>query len=186
MRSYVRDPYGRVMYFDVDEGQAHLAEQGKSMPSLPLLVNLYIALSALAGNNETAARLLAQLGNARDRTATTVSPGVTILHSDGILGEVSYEGLAVPQEGDAIRELMPRNEMVFQALLGVRDVERLSEVAARNDLVPFYWYPRGERRAMFGGGDFYYMHQYLPGPLMVFCDDERHPRRTLRGVWQEQ
>jgi hypothetical protein len=39
---------------------------------------------------------------------------------------------------------------------------------------------------MFGGGDFYHMHQYIPGLLMVFCDDEPHPRRVLRGVWQER
>jgi hypothetical protein len=39
---------------------------------------------------------------------------------------------------------------------------------------------------MFGGGDFYYMHHHIPGLLMVFCDDEPHPRRVLRGVWTEK
>ena len=183
---YVRDVHGRVMYFDVDEGQSHLAKEAKTMPSLPLLVNLYVALSGLADSNEVATNVLAQLGSAWDRTSTAISPGGTIVHSDGVLGEVSYEGLTVPVKGEAITELFPDNRLFFQALLGVRDIECLTEVAAGNDLLPFYWHPRGERRAMFGGGDFYYMHQYIPGLLMVFCDDEPHPRRTLRGVWREQ
>ena len=155
------------------------------MPSLPLLLNLHIALSRLAGSDETAAHLLAQISGAWDRTSTTISPEGTIVHSDGILGQVSYDGLTVPQEGDAVKELFPDNEQFFQALLGIRGIERQTEVADGNDLVHFYWYPRGERRVMFGGGDFYYMHQYTPGLLMVFCDDEPHPRRTLRGVWLE-
>jgi len=173
------------MYFDADAGRSYLAEQGKTVPSLPLLVNLFIALHGLAGRDETAASILTQLGNAWDRTATVISPEGTIVHRDGILGEVSYEGFSVPVKGDAITELYPESRLFFQALLGIRDIERLTEVAARNDLEPFYWYPRGERRVMFGGGDFYYMHQYIPGLLMVFCDDEPHPQRTLRGVWQK-
>ena len=183
---YVRDANGRVMYFDVNEGQSYLAEQGKSVPSLPLLVNLYITLSNLTTENETAAQFVSQLNNAWDRTSTSINPSGTIIHSDAISGEITCEGLTIPQQGSDISLLFSNNKRFFQTLLGVRDIDRLAEIAAWNDLVPFYWYPRGERRAMFGGGDFYHMHQYIPGLLMVFCDDEAHPRRVLRGVWQER
>jgi hypothetical protein len=183
---YVRDADGRVIYFDVNEGQSYLAEQGKSMPSLPLLVNLYIALSHLTTENEMAAQFVNQLNNAWDRTSTSINPSGTITHADAILGDITCEGFTVPQQGRDISLLFSNNKRFFQTLLGVRDIDRLAEIAAWNDLVPFYWYPRGERRAMFGGGDFYHMHQYIPGLLMVFCDDEPHPRRVLRGVWQER
>ena len=147
---------------------------------------LYIAISHLTAKNEMAAQFVSQLNNAWDRTSTSISPSGTITHSDAILGEITCEGLTIPQQGRDISLLFSNNKRFFQTLLGVRDVDHLAEIAAGNDLVPFYWYPRGERRAMFGGGDFYHMHQYIPGLLMVFCDDEPHPRRVLRGVWQER
>ena len=183
---YVRDADGKVVYFDVDEGHSYLRKQGKSMPSLPVLVNLYLALSELAATDETAARIVRQLNSAWDRTGTSVSPAGRLVHSDSVLGEMAYNGLAVPAEGNTIDRLFSGNERFFRALLGIRDIDRLARAAGSDDRVPFYWYPRGERRAMFGGGDFYYMHQYLPGLLMVFCDDEPHPRRVLRGVWLEK
>ena len=40
---YVRDRDGRAMYFDVDEGRAHLAEQGKTTLGKDL-VELYVAV----------------------------------------------------------------------------------------------------------------------------------------------
>ena len=182
---YVRDKDGKVIYFNLDEGQTYLAAQGKSIPSLPLLVNLYIALNRLAVENEMAARIIAQLHSAWDRTGTSINPSGTISHSDSVLGDITIEGLEIPRKGLGIGELFTGNERFFQALLGVRDIDCLSEIAEQNNCVPFYWYPRGERWAMFGGGDFYYMHMYIPSLLMVFCDDEAHPRRVLRGVWQE-
>jgi len=182
---YVRDSDGKVIYFDLNEGRSFLAERGKSIPSLPLLVNLYIALNGLATENEPAARVVAQLNSAWDRTGTCINPSGTISHSDSVLGDIAIEGLKIPRKGLGISELFNDNERFFQALLGVRDIGRLSEIAEQNNCAPFYWYPRGERWAMFGGGDFYYMHMYIPNLLMVFCDDEVHPRRVLRGVWQE-
>ena len=183
---YARDSDGKVLYFDYNEGRSFLAEQGKSIPSLPLLVNLYIVLNELAAENELAARVVAQLNSAWDRTSTFVNPSGTISHSDSVLGNITVEGLEIPRKGLGISELFDDNERFFQALLGVRDIARLSEVAEQNNRAPFYWYPRGERWTMFGGGDFYYMHMYIPNLLMVFCDDEVHPRRILRGVWQEK
>ena len=183
---YVRDNDGKVLYFDIDEGRSFLAEQRKSMPSLPLLVNLYIVLNGITAENDLAARVVAQLNSAWDRTGTCISPSGTISHSDSVLGDITIEGLEIPREGLGISDLFDGNERFFQALLGVRDIGRLSEIAERNNRAPFYWYPRGERWAMFGGGDFYYMHMYIPNLLMVFCDDEVHPRRVLRGVWQEK
>lgn len=183
---YVRDAGGRVVYFDADEGRSYLAKEGKSVPSLPLLVNLYIALNHLAAENEVAAQVVSQMNSAWDRTGTSITVEGTIVHSDAVLGTVTYEATTVPKKGNGIAQMFGNNVYFFRALLGVRDIERFTEVAAGNDLVPFYWYPRGERRAMFGGGDFYYMHQYIPGLLMVFCDDEPHPRRVLRGAWLER
>ncbi|HEY31739.1 MAG TPA: hypothetical protein G4O10_01390 [Dehalococcoidia bacterium] len=183
---YVRDDRGRVIYFDVDEAKAYLGEQRKSLASLPLLVNIYIALDTLARESEAAERVLKQLNTAWDRTGTTISPSGNIVHSDSVIGEIIYSDLEVPLEGNGITELYDKYRDFFQALLGVRDIDRLTEVASWHDLVMFYWYPRGERLAMFGGGDFYYMHQHIPGLLMVFCDDEPHPRRLLRGVWTEK
>jgi len=180
---YARDSAGRVLYFTLEEGRSYLKERGKSIPSLPLLANLYVTLSRLAAQDELATQVFRQLSRAWDRTSTSLSLSGTIVHSDSILGELTYEGLAVPRTGDAIDKLFTQNRRFFQALLGMRDPERLAEAASSAGLVPFYWYPRGERGAMFGGGDFYYMHQYIPGLLMIFCDDEPHPRRTLRGVW---
>ena len=182
---YICDNQHRTVYFDIDEAKSHLEQTGKCLASLPLLVNIYIALTNLAGEHETAARLLRQLNTAWDRTATTVSPAGSVVHTDPILGGITYEGLDVPLEGNSIAELVGRHERFFQALLGLRDVNSLIDVAASCDLIPFYWYPRGERWVMFGGGDFYYMHQHIPGLLMVFCDDEAHPRRVVRGVRQE-
>jgi len=182
---YVRDNQRRPVYFDIDEAKSYLEQTGKSLASLPLLVNIYIALDNLAGEHETAAQLLRQLNTAWDRTATMVSPAGSMVHADPILGQIAYEGLDVPLEGNGIAELVGRYERFFQALLGLRDINSLLNVATVYDQVPFYWYPRGERRVMFGGGDFYYMHQHIPGLLMVFCDDEAHPRRVLRGVCQE-
>lgn len=182
---YVRDDQHRPVYFDIDEAKSYLEQRGKSLASLPLLVNIYIALDNLAGEHETAAQLLKQLNTAWDRTATTISPDGSVVHADSILGEITYQGLDVPLEGNGIAELVGRHECFFQALLGLKDVNSLLKVATGYDQVPFYWYPRGERRVMFGGGDFYYMHQHIPGLLMVFCDDEPHPRRVLRGVRQE-
>jgi len=182
---YVRDNQRRPVYFDIDEAKSHLEQTGKSLASLPLLVNIYIALDNLAREHETAAQLLKQLNSAWDRTATMISPAGSVVHIDPILGEIAYEGLDVPLEGDDIAVLISRHERFFQALLGLRDVKRLIDVATGGDLVPFYWYPRGERWVMFGGGDFYYSHQHIPGLLMVFCDDEVHPRREVRGVRQE-
>ncbi len=184
--NYVCDNQGKVIYFDISEAKSHLGKQGKSLASLPLLTNLYIALNDLARENEIAAQVLLQLNNAWDRTGTTISTTGRITHSDSILGDVVYDDLNVPLEGNSIADLFGKHEDFFRCLLGIRDIDRLMEVAAGNDLTPFYWYPRGERRAMFGGGDFYYMHQHMPGLLMVFCDDESHPRRVLRGVSVEQ
>ena len=180
------DSEGNVMYFDLDEAKAHLDKQGKSLASLPLLVNLYISLSDLAEQDEIAAQLYSRFNNAWDRTGTSISTGGRIVHNDVVLGETVYEGLRVPGEAGAIDYLFDKNEQFFQALLGVRDIDRLIDVATRQDLVPFYWYPRGDRLVMFGGGDFYYMHQHIPGLLMVFCDDEPHPRRVVRGVRVEE
>ena len=182
---YVCDNQRRPVHFDIDEAKSYLEQTGKSLASLPLPVNIYIALDNLAKEHETAAQLLKQLNTAWDRTATIISPAGSVVHTDPILGEIAYEGLDVPLEGNGIAELTGRHECFFQALLGLRDVNRLIDVATGCDLVPFYWYPRGERWVMFGGGDFYYMHQHIPGLLMVFCDDEVHPRRILRGVRQE-
>lgn len=182
---YVCDTEGRVIYFNADEAKSYLEKQGKSVASLPLLVNIYMALDTLARGDETAARVLKQLNTAWDRTSTTISPNGSIVHSDAVIGEVAYDDLQIPLEGNAITELYDKNTDFFQALLGVKDLDRLAETADNNGLTLFYWYPRGERLAMFGGGDFYYMHQYIPGLLMVFCDDEPHPRRILRGVWAE-
>ena len=176
------DSEGRVMYFNLDGTKSYLDERGKFLASLPLLVNLYIALDGLAEQDEAAAQLLQQFNSGWDRTGTSISPDGSIVHSDAILGEIAYQGLKVPREGNGIIELFGENEQFFQALLGVRDIDRLVDVAARHDLTLFYWYPRGERLAMFGGGDFYYMHQHIPGLLMVFCDDEPHPYRVVRGV----
>ena len=183
--NYVCDNQHRPVYFDVDEANAHLEQMGKSLASLPLLVNIYIALDNLAGEHEMAAHLLKQLNSGWDRTATTINPDGSVVHADPILGEITCESLDIPLEGNGIAELAGRHEPFFQALLGLRDINSLLNVATGYDLVPFYWYPRGERRVMFGGGDFYYMHQHIPGLLMVFCDDEAHPRRVLRGVCQE-
>jgi hypothetical protein len=183
---YVCDAEERVIYFNADEARAYLEKQGKSLASLPLLVNIYIALDTLANGDEAAARVLGQLNTAWDRTSTTVSPGGRVVHSDSIIGEVAYDDLRVPLEGNAIDELYDKYPEFFQALLGVRDLDRLRAVADNNDLALFYWYPRGERQVMFGGGDFYYMHHHIPGLLMVFCDDEPHPRRILRGVWPDK
>ena len=185
--SYARDDAGRVMYFDVQEGPAYLGERGKSVASLPLLVNLYIALADMAGRDEAAAMVLGQLNSGWDRTGTTVDPATgSIAHADCIVGEIEFDGLDVPLEGNSAADLYGRYPFFFQALLGVRDLDRLCAVAGDGRLTPFYWYPRGRRHAMFGGGNFYYMHQNLPGLLMIFCDDEPHPRRVLRGVWQEE
>ena len=183
---YVCDDQGRVNYFDIDEAKTYLGERDKSLASLPLLVNIYIALDSLARKDEVAGRVLKQLNTAWDRTGTTISPSGSIVHSDSVIGEITYNDLKVPLEGNGITELYDKYTDFFQALLGVRDIDRLSEVATRHDLALFYWYPRGERLAMFGGGDFYYMHHHIPGLLMVFCDDEPHPRRVLRGVWTEE
>ena len=181
---YACDSEGRVMYFNLDEGKSYLEKRGKSLASLPLLVNLYIALDELARQDEVAAQVLHQLNAAWDRTGTSISAAGRIVHSDAILGEITYEGLTVPQEASGnIVDLFGKNEQFFQALLGVRDTDRLADVATMHDLVPYYWYPRGERLVMFGGGDFYYMHHHIPDLLMVFCDDEPHPRRVARGVW---
>ena len=180
------DSEGNVMYFNLNEAKTYLGRQGKSLASLPLLVNLYISLSDLAGQDEVAAQLYSQLNNTWDRTGTSISTDGRIVHNDAVLGETVYHGLGVPQEAGAIDHLFDKNEMFFQALLGVRDIGRLIDVATRQDLVLFYWYPMGERLVMFGGGDFYYMHQHVPGLLMVFCDDEPQPRRVARGVWVEK
>ncbi len=181
---YVRDEQGRVRYFSLDEAEAYLHGAGKSLPSLPLLLNIYLALADMASGDEIAAHLLEQLDSAWDRCGTTIDPAEgCVIHADSVTGERVHTGLSIPLEGDALEELFPRYPGFFQALLGVRDVDRLLETAARRDKVPFYWYPRGPRRVMFGGGNFYYMHTDIPGLLMVFCDDEPHPRRTLRGVW---
>ena len=183
---YACDSEGRVMYFDLNEAKLYLGKLGKSMASLPLLVNLYITLDGLAREDEIATQILHQLNTAWDRTATKISTTGRIVHNDAILGEVTYDGLAVPEEGRGIIDLFGKNEYFFQALLGVRDIDKLLDVAERHDLSPFYWYPRGERLVMFGGGDFYYMHHHIPGLLMIFCDDEPHPRRVVRGVWVER
>jgi hypothetical protein len=180
--NYVCDNQDKVMYFNLDEAGAYLRERSKSLPSLPLLVNLYIALDGLAKQDEAAAEVLHQLNSSWDRTGTTISPDGKIVHRDVVLGTIAYEGLSVPEKGDGLVKLFDKNELFFQALLGVRDIDRLVDVATRHDLIPFYWYPRGERMAMFGGGDYYYMHQHIPGLLMLFCDDEPHPRRVIRGV----
>ena len=182
---YVCDTEGRVIYFNMEESKTYLEKQGKSVASLPLLVNIYMALDTLARGDETAARVLKQLNTAWDRTSTIIRSNGSIVHSDSIMGEVVYDDLQVPMEGNAISELYDKYTDFFRALLGVKDLDRLVEITDNNGLTLFYWYPRGERLAMFGGGDFYYMHQHIPGLLMVFCDDEPHPRRILRGVWAE-
>lgn len=179
---YARDERGNVVYLDIDEAHAYLAERGKTLPSLPLLVNAYLELSEIAAGNAAAAQLLGQLNAGWDRTGTTLSPDGDIRHHDARLGEVVCRGLDVPLQGNSLDDIYAGNEAFFRALLGLRDIGRLLRVTGEQDKTPFYWYPRGERIAMFGGGDFYYMHQYLPGLLMVFCDDEPHPRRVVRGV----
>ena len=180
---YACNSQGQVIYFSFDEAKSYLEKQGKSLASLPLLVNLYITLDELARQDEAAAQVLQQLNAAWDRTGTSINTTGKIVHSDAILGEITYDGLTVPREASGkIVDLFGKNEQFFHALLGVRDVDRLADVAARHDLALYYWYPRGERLAMFGGGDFYYMHHHIPGLLMVFCDDEPHPRRVVRGV----
>ena len=183
---YVCDTEGRVIYFNADEAKTYLEKQGKSVASLPLLVNIYMALDNLAREDEVAARVLKQLNTAWDRTSTTISPTGSIVHSDSIIGEVAHDGLQIPLEGNAITELYDKYTDFFQALLGIKDLDRLAEAADNSSLTLFYWYPRGERLAMCGGGDFYYMHQHISGLLMVFCDDEPHPRRILRGVWADK
>ena len=177
------DSEGRVMYFNLDGTKSYLDKRGKFLASLPLLVNLYIALDGLAERDEAAAQVLHQFNTAWDRTGTSISPAGKIVHSDVILGETVYEGLRVPQEGKSITDLFDKNDHFFKALLGVRDIDRLVDVATKHKLTPFYWYPRGERLVMFGGGNFYYMHHHIPGLLMVFGDDEPHPQRVVRGVW---
>ena len=183
---YVCDDEGRVIYFNEEEAKNYLEKQGKSMASLPLLVNIYITLDSLAREDEVAAKVLKQLNTAWDRTSTTISPSGRVVHSDSIIGELVYDELQIPLEGNAVTELYDGYVDFFRALLGVRDLDSLVEAADNNDLSPFYWYPRGERIVMFGGGDFYYMHHHIPGLLMVFCDDEPHPRRILRGVWADK
>ncbi|MEE8353215.1 MAG: hypothetical protein V3S10_02060 [Dehalococcoidales bacterium] len=179
---YARDERGNVVYLDIDEAHAYLAERGKTLPSLPLLVNAYLELSEMAAGNAAAAQLLGQLNASWDRTGTTLSPDGDIRHHDARLGEVVCRGLDAPLQGNSLDDIYAGNEAFFRALLGLRDIGRLLRVTGEEDKTPFYWYPRGERIAMFGGGDFYHMHQYLPGLLMVFCDDEPHPRRVVRGV----
>jgi hypothetical protein len=183
---YVCDTEGRVIYFNEEEAKSYLEKQGKSVASLPLLVNIYLALDTLAREDEIATRVLKQLNSTWDRTSTTISSAGRIAHSDSIIGKVTHDGLQIPLEGNAITELYDKYTDFFQALLGIKDLDRLVGAADDNDLTLFYWYPRGERLAMFGGGDFYYMHQHIPNLLMVFCDDEPHPRRILRGVWADK
>jgi hypothetical protein len=182
---YVSDDEGRVIYFNEEEAKTYLKKQGKSVASLPLLINIYLALSNLAREDEIADKVLKQLNTAWDRTSTTIIPPGRVVHSDSVIGEVVYNDLQIPFEGNAVSELYDKYSGFFQALLGIKDLDRLVEAADNNDLTPFYWYPRGERIVMFGGGDFYYMHHHIPGLLMVFCNDELHPRRILRGVWAE-
>ncbi|MDD5038261.1 MAG: hypothetical protein PHN78_02980 [Dehalococcoidales bacterium] len=182
--NYVSDKQHRPVYFDVNEANSYLAQTGKSLASLPLLVNIYIVLANLATKDKAAAQLITQLNTNWDRTATTINPAGTVVHADPILGEITYESLDIPLKGNEISDLVGRHKRFFQALLGLRDISSLTNVAKGYGLVPFYWYPRGERRVMFGGGDFYYMHQHIPGLLMVFCDDEAHPYRVLRGIRQ--
>ncbi len=179
---YACDTEGKVMYFNLDEAKSYLEKRDRSLASLPLLVNLYIALDELAQRDEVAAQVLHQLNSAWDRTGTSISAAGRIVHRDAILGEIVYAGLCVPQEAGEIVDLFGKNEQFFKALLGVRDIDKLVDVATKHDLSPFYWYLKGERLVMFGGGDFYYMHHHIPGLLMVFCDDEPHPRRVVRGV----
>ena len=88
---YVCDAEGRVIYFNEEEARSYLAKQGKSVASLPLLVNIYMTLDNLAREDETAARILKQLNTAWDRASTTISPSGRIVHSDSITGEVIYE-----------------------------------------------------------------------------------------------
>jgi len=183
---YVCDGEGRVIYFNEEEAKTYLAKQGKSVASLPLLVNMYMTLDTLAREDEIAGKILKQLNTAWDRTGTVISPDGRIVHSDSVIGEVVYDDLQIPLEGNAVTELYDKYTDFFRALLGIKDLDRLVETADNNDLTPFYWYPRGERIVMFGGGDFYYMHHHIPGLLMVFCDDEPHPRRILRGVWADR
>ena len=104
---YVCDTEGRVIYFNADEAKSYLEKQGKSVASLPLLVNIYMALDTLAREDEVAARVLKQLNTAWDRTSTTISPTGSIVHSDSIMGEVVYDGLQIPLEGNANRRLQP-------------------------------------------------------------------------------
>ncbi len=179
---YARDERGNVVYLNIDEAEAYLAERGKTLPSLPLLVNVYLALGEMATGNAASAQLLSQLNAGWDRTGTTVSPKGDIRHYDTRLGEMACRGLDVPLQGNILEDIHAGNETFFCALLGLRDIDRLLRVTGEQDKTLFYWYPRGERIAMFGGGDFYYMHQHLPGLLMVYCDDEAHPRRVVRGV----
>ena len=135
------DSQGRVIYFTLEESGAHLKKQGKSLPSLPLLVNLYIALDELAVGDEAAAEVLHQLNTSWDRTGTSISPAGIIVHRDSILGEITCDGLKVPQEGGGLVRLFEKNERFFKALLGVKDIDRLVGVADRHSLSPFYWYP---------------------------------------------
>lgn len=179
---YARDERGNVVYFDIDEARTYLSERGKTLPSLPLLVNAYLELSEMRAGTAVAARLLGQLNAGWDRTGTTISADGNIRHCDARLGELVYRGLDVPLQGNGLDDIYSDNETFFRALLGLRDIDRLLRVAGKQNKTLFYWYPRGERIARFGGGDFYYMHQYLPGLLMVYCDDEPHPRRVVRGV----
>ncbi len=179
---YVRDERDNVIYFDIDEAHAYLAECGKTLPSLPLLVNVYLKLNETAADSAAAKQLFGQLNAGWDRTGTTVNPEGDIRHRDARIGEVVYQGLDIPLWGNSLDGMYAGKEAFFRALLGLRDIDRLLRVAGEQDKTPFYWYPRGQRIAQFGGGDLYYMHQHLPGLLMVYCDDEPHPRRAIRGV----
>ena len=181
---YVRDSDGKVMYFNAEDTVKYLTQQNKTLASLPLLVNLYIALDKYSASDEGIYNVLQQLNSSWDRTSTRVDPEGTVIHDDTILGRIAHNDISVPQKGGAIVELFTEEPYFFRALLGLKDIDTLLQVAEKNNMEPFYWYPRGNRLAMFGGGEFYYMHQYLSGLLMVFCDDEPHPYRTVRGVWR--
>jgi len=182
-RNYVHDKDGKVMYFNADDAGKYLAQQRKTLASLPLLINLYISLDKYSASDESIYGVLQQLNSAWDRTGTSINAGGSIIHNDSILGRTVYNDIRVLQKGGAIVDLFGEELHFFRVLLGIKDIDNLLYVAEKYDMTPFYWYPRGERQAMFGGGEFYYMHQYLSGLLMVFCDDEPHPYRTVRGVW---
>ena len=126
---FARDERGNVIYFDFVEADEYLTERGKTLPSLPLLINAYLWACEAATDDAAAAAILKQLNTEWDRTGTTISPEGQVRHHDARLGEIVCRGLSVPQQGDGLADIYADNETFFQALLGVRNIDRLRRLA---------------------------------------------------------